>query len=127
MQLPSNTRWFSKWTLVKSIKDNEDCLKSTIWDQSIVEKSKHDVEFKKKTNGVREILFNDLNFWKQVTLTEQLLAPLADAILNIEGSVVDARTSYKSIDAAFESSLAISQKFEEDKVEELKEVSFKST
>jgi hypothetical protein len=124
LQLPSNTRWFSKWTLVNSIKENEIYLKSSIWHQSIIEKSKTDKIFKGQADNLRKILCQSPDFWKQVDLIEKLLNPLADAILKIEGSVVSVHDSCKLVDLAFQQSLTISEQFEEDQIDDLKQVIF---
>jgi len=117
LQLPSNTRWSSKWKLVNSVKKNEGCLKSAIWDQSIIDKTnsapnfKPDPNFKQQVEILRKILCQSPDFWKQLDFVEKILAPLAHAILKIERAVVNVCDSYKIVDAAFGKSLLISDEF----------------
>lgn len=118
MQLPSTIRWFSQWALAKSIKENESCLKSAIWSPKIQDNTE-------RLKQLKKLLCEDDNFWKQVGLTEAILAPLAHVILKIEGSDVDARDSYKLIEDAFQQALAISSKFDDHQVKEIVKVCLK--
>lgn len=125
LQLPSNTRWFSKWTLINCIKTNESCLKNAIWHQKITNKAKSDKNFEKQVKHLQEIICQSPDFWKHVDSIEKILVPLADAILKIEGSIVDVRKSYEFVDAAFQQSLTVSKQFKADQMNAFKQVNFK--
>lgn len=81
-------------------------------------------DFKAKVSELQEILCQKPEFWKRVDLIEKLLAPLTDAILKIEGAIVNVRDSYKLVDNAFQQSSKISEQLEGKQAQECKKVNF---
>jgi len=97
---------------------NKKCLQSAIWEQSLFDNK----DLHESVVEMREIICSTPAFWDNVDLIEKLLSPLADAILKIEGSIVNVRGSYKAINDAFQKSLKISDQFEANEAEACKEV-----
>lgn len=121
LKLPVLTRWFSNWTLINSIKSNEVCLKSSIWSAKITD----NVEIKKKPDRLKKLqklLCDDIDFWSNLGLVEELLRPLKTAILTIEGSSVDVQKSYKVVDSAFEKASKVASKFSIEQKESINQV-----
>jgi hypothetical protein len=120
--LPVATRWFSNWTLLNSVKENEACLKSAIWSPKIVDNA----EIKKKPerlSTLKHLLCEDTGFWANLALVEELLNPLKTAILAIEGSVIDVSKAFKVVESAFEKAVGIASKFSTEQKEEIVKVS----
>lgn len=119
IQLPVPNRWFSRWTLVNSINANKSCLKIAIWSPKITD----NMELKKdpaRLKKLKSLLSENNNFWTNVALVEELLRPLKNAILAIEGSVVEVRTSYRIIESAFDKALEVARKLDSaNKAEEV--------
>lgn len=100
---------------------NESCLKSAIWSPKIQENK----ELKKnlaRLNELKKILCESDDFWHAVRLIEELLRPLKSSILAIEGSVVDARIAYKSIESSFREAGEVAVKFSKDQIGAIKQV-----
>jgi len=120
LQLPANTRWFSKWSLIASIVNNEDCLKSAIWHQTLT--SNKEKKFREKLEQLQSMLCTNQEFWPAIKFIEKLLRPLADAILKIEGDEINVRNAFKTVEVAFQRSLAIVEKFPEEHQKQIKQV-----
>lgn len=106
-----------------SIKSNEGCLKNAIWSPKILDNK----ELKKKSDQlkrIKRILCEEPDFWTMVSLTEKILNPLKNAILEIEGSVVDIRRSYKAVEFAFNEAIEIAGAFPEEYLNGVTEVVF---
>jgi hypothetical protein len=83
--------------LLKSIRENKEALRIAIWDQRII----GDAKMRAQAKPLQELLASTSDFWPAIEMIEKMLAPLADAILAIEGSIVDVRSSYKLISDEF--------------------------
>lgn len=119
-QLPSSTRWFSVWTLLSTILKYENALKAAIWDSKLP----HDTNAKKKQDELRGFICGDKSFWTQLKVISDILKPLARAIKQIEGSIVDARFAYHAVDSAFADCLKQVEKFDSEDQAKLKQVNF---
>jgi hypothetical protein len=96
-------------------------LKSAIWSTAI----QGNKELQKKPeilNQLKQLLCDDADFWKKVGLIEELLRPLKSSILAIEGSVIEVRTAYKTVESAFQEALKIANKFSKEQSKQLKQV-----
>jgi len=120
LQLPAKTRWFSVWTLFSTILKYEDALKSAIWDSKLPQ----DVNSKKKRDELQKLICTDEDFWPKLKLISDVLKPLARAIKEIEGSNVDFRIAYRSVNFAFTECLNQVEKFAIKDQTSLKNVSF---
>lgn len=97
-------------------------MKSAVWDQKLT--SNNDSIFKNLLKDLQRILCSDPTFWQSIKLIENLLHPLADAILKIENNEVNVRNAFKTVEKAFEISLAVVNKFLTNQIDELKQVRF---
>jgi hypothetical protein len=121
LQLFSKTRWFGAWTLCVSILKYKAALKSAVWDPKIPQ----DRETKVKCEELQELVCVDKCFWPNLQLVSDTLKPLALAIKNIEGSLINSRLSLHVVDEAFVQALRKVAEFDAEDRDDVKEVSYK--
>uniref|UniRef100_A0A915EVC9 Uncharacterized protein n=1 Tax=Ditylenchus dipsaci TaxID=166011 RepID=A0A915EVC9_9BILA len=83
-QLPEPTRWSTYATLISDVSDNEDCLKSAVWNANITGIPSLSAQAK----DLQQLVCNNEAFWTRVSSINALLSPLAKAIKSIEGSMI---------------------------------------
>jgi hypothetical protein len=124
LQLFSATRWFDGWRLIDMVKRSKEALKKAIWSPLITTNT----SLNEAVQPIKALLLSTPEFWPVLDAVEAILAPLAKAILAIEGSEIDLQTAYRLINQAFVNALAAARRSSDDEIyQEFETVCYFST